>query len=309
MMGHKFSVVTTCFNDSSQILSYLDSIVNQSLPPSEIVVVDGGSKDNTKELVELYSKRSSVPIQFICRGRLNIAEAFNIGVKSIKAQYVLISCIGNKFSPTMCEDLYNKIIATKADAAYGLLVGINRGTFSCCYNNAFIGSKGLDVMSNRAVMYDKSVFERIGLFLKNFKYAGEDAEFLNRFNNNGLKKILVNKPVVFWETPNSWREYKKQCKNYAIAELQYLNISKCLLTPQMRSWYLILFLLLLFPISILFPLAGLLYFIIRLVRRVMHFKSFKVALLYESWILLKIYYSIINLKYIFPNNRVCQLGL
>ena len=308
-MNNNFSVITTSFNDEQKVEAYLDAIITQTLPPSEIVIVDGGSKDNTCQIIRDFIPKTSIPILLVEDGRLNIAEAFNIGIKKAHTDYILISCMGNEFSITMCEDLYNKIKETDADSSYGFLLGIDRGHFSKLYNRAFIQKDGNPIMSNRSVMYKRSVFERIGFFIEKFKYAGEDSEFLNRFDANSLRKALVEKPTVFWETPNSWGEYKKQCKDYAIAELQHAPIAKCLLTPQMMSWYFIVLLLLLFPFSLYYSLFGLVFVVLKLLSNIFSKKSFEVAVLCESWTIYKIFYSFRYIGYILPKNRVTRLSL
>lgn len=307
MNKHSFSVITTSYNDEPRVEAYIDAITNQTLPPSEIIIVDGGSKDKTCQILKNLIPKTSIPICIVEDGRLNIAEAFNLGIKRAHYDYIVISCMGNGFSKTMCEDLYTKIQETNSDSSYGLLLGVDRGHFSKLYNRAFIKKGGNPIMSNRSVMYKKTVFDRIGFFNERFKYAGEDSEFLNRFNANSLKKTLVEKPTVFWETPDSWREYKKQCKDYAIAELQHAPIARCLLTPSMISWYFIVFLLILLPISFCFPIVGLVLAVMKLLYRTIFKKSLKVALLYESWTLNKIFFSFKYIKYICPNNRVTKL--
>ena len=118
-MNNNFSVITTSFNDEQKVEAYLDAIITQTLPPSEIVIVDGGSKDNTCQIIRDFIPKTSIPILLVEDGRLNIAEAFNIGIKKAHTDYILISCMGNEFSITMCEDLYSKIKETDADSSYG----------------------------------------------------------------------------------------------------------------------------------------------------------------------------------------------
>ena len=299
------SVITTSFNDEKGVVDYLKSIVSQTLPPNEIVVVDGGSKDSTIKLVTEFAHNSAIPLRLICGEKLNIAEAFNVGIKSAKNQYVLISCIGNEFSSSMCEDLFTKIIESGADATYGLLFGINKGRFSRSYNMAFIGN-GQNIMSNRSVMYRKSVFERIGYFKENFRYAGEDAEFLERFDRNNLIRILVDKPTIFWETPNSWKEFLKKCKDYTIAGLQYSSFRNCFMANTMKKYYIVILLFLLFPISFYFPLLGGAILSVSYLRKFYRYKSFQTVILCESWFVLKLYYSLKYFKYIFPKYRVTK---
>ncbi|NOX60915.1 MAG: glycosyltransferase, partial [Chloroflexi bacterium] len=41
------SLIATVYNEGAAIRKLLDSIVAQTLPPDEIVIVDGGSTDDT----------------------------------------------------------------------------------------------------------------------------------------------------------------------------------------------------------------------------------------------------------------------
>ena len=42
-----YSIVTTVYNDESKILELLKCIESQTLKPDEIIIVDGGSSDNS----------------------------------------------------------------------------------------------------------------------------------------------------------------------------------------------------------------------------------------------------------------------
>lgn len=303
MENNKFSIITTCFNDSKNAASYLDNIARQTLLPYELIIVDGGSKDNTCKVIQDYSVKCPFEIKIITDGRLNIAEAFNIGIKNAVTDYVLITCMGNYFSENMCELLFNNITSESTDASYGLLMGVDTGKFSTLYNKAFIRTKGNDIMSNRCVLYKKSIFDKIGYFIENFKYAGEDAEFLLRFDRSGLKRSLVPHVTVFWETPNSWSAYAKQRENYAIAELQYGGIIRNLFNGRMVLVYGFFILIL---VGLFFKKLLVLLILLSIIRFVMSksHKSLNVFLLQKSAVFLKLYYSVKNIRYGFPSNRV-----
>ena len=50
----KVSVVVPTFNSESTINDCLSSLINQTYPPYEIIVVDGGSLDSTVEKIQKY---------------------------------------------------------------------------------------------------------------------------------------------------------------------------------------------------------------------------------------------------------------
>lgn len=48
----KISVITVCYNSIATLQDTLESILRQTYPDMEIIVVDGASKDGTVELIE-----------------------------------------------------------------------------------------------------------------------------------------------------------------------------------------------------------------------------------------------------------------
>ena len=126
------------------------------------------------------------------------------------------------------------------------------------------------------------------------------------FDSNKLVRILVDKPTVFWETPNTWKEFVKKCKDYAIAELQYSSFRNCFMTNTMIKYYLFFILISLFPMSLYFPLLGSALLLVSYLRKYLDYKSFHIVILCESWFVLKLYYSLKYLKYIFPKYRVLK---
>ncbi len=59
----KTSVVIATFNGSRFIQEQLDSIINQTILPDEIVISDDGSTDSTVELIQsFFGKHNDLPI-------------------------------------------------------------------------------------------------------------------------------------------------------------------------------------------------------------------------------------------------------
>lgn len=84
------AVVIPTLNEEKFIARCLDSVIAQSYPFAEmdVMVVDGGSKDRTRKIVEEYG-RTYKNIRFIHNpGRIQ-SIAFNIGVKNSEAPYIV----------------------------------------------------------------------------------------------------------------------------------------------------------------------------------------------------------------------------
>ena len=219
----KYSVVATTFNDSLDIIKYLEDISNQSYPPDEIVIADGGSKDDTVEKIKQFSFTSSITIRVVEKGRLNIAQGYNEAIKAAANDMIGITGVGNYYDQFFFEELVNVIEKNSLDYVYSPIRGYNANDFAKKYNISLLhGSVGncLDIASNHGALVKKKIFEELNYFYEKFIYAGEDAEFYSLVKKNGYKGECVKAAKVYWKTPTSWHEFLKQIRVYTIADLQ-----------------------------------------------------------------------------------------
>ena len=73
----KFSIITVAFNSATTIRRALQSVADQDHPDIEHIVVDGGSKDGTQDIVQEFGKRIS---RFISEPDRGIYDAMNKGL-------------------------------------------------------------------------------------------------------------------------------------------------------------------------------------------------------------------------------------
>lgn len=219
----KYSVVATSFNDEKSILIYLNNIMEQSCLPEEIVIADGGSKDDTVKNILEFSKSCKVPVHIISGKRLNISEGYNEAIKKCACDVIGITGIGNSYDKDYFKLLCQEMAGMENDLVYSPIRGQDNNKFSHIYNETFLnGGSGqvLKIASNHGALVKKKVFEELGYFYEHFVYAGEDREFYLLALNRGYKTSCVQRACVYWETPYSFKEFLKQIKNYTIANMQ-----------------------------------------------------------------------------------------
>lgn len=56
MIQPKISEVTVCYNAVNDIEKTILSVINQTYPNIEYLIIDGGSKDGTMDIVNKYKK-------------------------------------------------------------------------------------------------------------------------------------------------------------------------------------------------------------------------------------------------------------
>lgn len=219
----KYSVVATSFNDSADIVKYLEDICNQTYLPDEIVIADGGSKDDTVEKIRNFATTSNVKIHVLEKGRLNISQGYNEAIKASVNEVIGITGIGNFYDKSFFELLVKELENNNLDYAYSPIRGYNANRFSTKYNRALLnGEDGncLSIASNHGALLKKSIFVDLDFFYEKFIYAGEDAEFYALVKKHGYKGKLVKEAKVYWKTPISWKEFLKQIRVYTVADLQ-----------------------------------------------------------------------------------------
>lgn len=226
MNAVNYSVATTVFNDSKGIVQFLSELCAQTMKPSEIVIADGGSKDDTVALIRGFASDAPVPVRVVEGKRLNIAQGFNEAIRNCAFDWVALVGVGNRLDARCFEELAHGALAQDAAAAYCPIRGLAANRFQALYKNAFLnGDKGNDlgIASNHGALVRKDALIKAGLFYEKFVYAGEDAEFFARIREMGFKAVCVPGAITLWDTPRSLREYLKQRRYYKIADMQILG--------------------------------------------------------------------------------------
>ena len=76
----KISIITATYNSGKTIKDTLESVLNQSYKNYELIVKDGGSKDNTLDICREYEQRFKGRIKIISSPDKGIYDAMNQGV-------------------------------------------------------------------------------------------------------------------------------------------------------------------------------------------------------------------------------------
>ena len=110
MFQPKLSVITIVYNNVRDIERTLLSVVNQTYPNIEYIVVDGASTDGTLELLKKYESKLS---KLITEKDQGIYDAMNKGLALATGDYVLFMNSGDEI---YAPDTVEKIFATEPDA-------------------------------------------------------------------------------------------------------------------------------------------------------------------------------------------------
>ena len=110
------SIIISAFNAEKYIASTLDSVLQQTYPNVEIIVVNDGSIDNTLVIVENYKSRG---VMVISQDKKGQDAALNLGFKHSKGEYIKFMDSDDLINPEMIELQVNAITRSSDHIAYG----------------------------------------------------------------------------------------------------------------------------------------------------------------------------------------------
>lgn len=114
-MQSKLSVITIVYNNVKDIERTMLSVLNQTYPNIEYIIIDGASNDGTKDVIYKYKDKLA---QFISEKDKGIYDAMNKGLALATGDYVLFMNSGDEiYAPETVKEVFET--APGADIYYG----------------------------------------------------------------------------------------------------------------------------------------------------------------------------------------------
>lgn len=114
--GEKISVIVPVYNVEKYLQKCLDSIIGQTYRNLEIILVNDGATDSSKEICERYVLNDS-RVQLITQKNQGLSAARNTGFAASSGEYVIFIDSDDYIADTMLEVLKNNIVKYDADMA------------------------------------------------------------------------------------------------------------------------------------------------------------------------------------------------
>jgi glycosyltransferase involved in cell wall biosynthesis len=201
----KVSVVIITRNEQTYIKDLLDSLVTQTEPPYEIIIIDAESTDDTQRVIRQYMRKYDFIKLYIEKGTRG--EGRNSGAYKAKGDIIAFidaDCIANAF-------WVQELIAgmKNADVVAGQSVRLGYQAFS--------GLERVGIMHNDTdvtypscnLAYSTKVFKAIRGFDPSFKEA-EEVDLNFRAVDNGYKLSYHPEAIVYHRVRESIRGFIKQ---------------------------------------------------------------------------------------------------
>lgn len=158
------SIIFTSYNHQEYLRQALDSLVNQTYPNTEIIIIDDCSTDGSQEILRTYQHLPNINLQLQTRNSGSYVKASNLGASYAKGEYLLFAQCDDFAEPTQIEQLMD----------------------------AFVRNPSVGVVYSKSNLVDKN-----GIVFSN-DFVGRERKFKEAVKNNPLIKGLQLKEFLFY---------------------------------------------------------------------------------------------------------------
>ncbi len=120
----KISIITSVYNNQETIAEAMDSVLSQSYIDIEYIIIDGGSTDDTVNIIKSYQNRIAV---FISEPDKGIYDGLNKGIKLATGDVIGFLHSDDLYeNNTVIEQVAQAFIENEIDSVYGDLTYVNK---------------------------------------------------------------------------------------------------------------------------------------------------------------------------------------
>lgn len=197
------SIITATFNSAKTLKNTIQSVLRQTNKDFEYLIIDGGSTDETIDIVKSYESEFSGRLKWVSEKDQGIYDAMNKGIKMASGDVVGILNSDDYFtSDDILQTVDNAFKSHEIDAIYGDIHFIRDGNPQKCvryYSSSMFRPFWLrfGFMPAHPSFYCKrEIFDKAGLYSLDYKIGADYEMMVRLFKRHKIKSLYVNKDFV-----------------------------------------------------------------------------------------------------------------
>lgn len=214
------SVICTVLNEGQSVTGLLDSLAGQTTPAHEIIVVDGGSSDNTVAVLESRATEHKLPLRVIVAPGANISQGRNIAIAAAAGPVIASTDAGVRLDPRWLEELLKPFRQDSPPAVVsGFFVPDPQSAFEVAMGATVLPAVGeIDpktfLPSSRSIAFLKSSWAAVNGYPEWLDYC-EDLIFDFRLRETSGPFVFAPQALVYFRPRSSLRSFYRQYYQYA----------------------------------------------------------------------------------------------
>lgn len=199
-MDIKFSIITPSFNNAHFIVDTIESVLNQTYKNFEYIIIDGGSNDDTVNILKKYKT-----VKWISEKDGGSADAINKGLKLITGDYVAWINSDDYYEPDALFNVNESIKESGAGLIYGNLNYVDyekkliRNDKTHVYDLNYLLNHDADIIRQPATFFKSDLLLKTGNLNTNLKCVF-DYDFI-------IQYLKVTEPYYINKTLANYRDH------------------------------------------------------------------------------------------------------
>jgi len=234
---HTVSIIVPCYNEQEGIVASLKSLINQTYPNIEIIVVDDGSSDRTYELAKTFEFDDGIKsLRVLTKPNAGKSRALNYGIQRANGNLICDVDADSKLDPYAIELLVQHFKDEEVAAVAGSVNVINDNTFITKLQ-ALEYIEGLNMVKNGQAflklvniipgpigMFRKDALKRVGYYAHDT--FAEDCDVTLNLIAHGYKIDFEPDAIAYTEAPENLLDLLKQRYRWTRGILQAIKKHK-----------------------------------------------------------------------------------
>ena len=195
---NKISVITVNYNDRAGLEKTIESVTNQTVKPYEFIIIDGGSDDGSKELIEQNQDKISYWVSESDKG---IYNAMNKGIKIATGDFVIFMNGGDCFYTNSVLEEIMPDLTPEFDIYYGNCYKMRPNskrlkTYPKKLSFSFFYSASLN---HQSTFIRRSLFDKYFYYNENFKIASDWEFFIYTICYANVPVKYLDKAIALYD--------------------------------------------------------------------------------------------------------------
>lgn len=214
------SVVVPCYKQGKFLRDSVGSILSQTYPHWEVIIVDDGSPDDTSQIAQaIINENPSKKIRLLRKANGGLSDARNTGIAASEGGWVLPLDADDRFEPEFLEKAFNLIESVPTcNLVFSNLQQFGAKTDTWIPSEYTLIKLSTEMTFPYSSMYKKELWVRTGGYERGLPWAGEDRCFWIACSKLGIRSLRIHDFLFLYRIHEGGSMYTKLVEHWEEVE-------------------------------------------------------------------------------------------
>jgi glycosyltransferase involved in cell wall biosynthesis len=215
------STIIPVHNGEKFLAGAIANVLEQDYQPLEIIIIDDGSTDGTREVAAQFKDK----IRYIYQSNSGPAAARNHGIKIAKGNVIAFLDVDDLWS---ADKLKKQVECLVNNPSVQIVQGLIQQVYLSSTNKEQVYENYAETyqyINLGSSIYQKSVFKKVGLFDEILTY-GEDIDWFLRAWENRIDKLVIEEVTLFYRHHQQNMTFKKTSRELGLVKVYKRHLDR-----------------------------------------------------------------------------------